>query len=245
MVKEWTESDSSKNVNAETRTLTFTTRQFTIRCAVIWDADFLQHPPDAGNVMKKFQDQVFKRLKGINDVSVMQGNYFAFYQSKPSLSNQRDSLYSKYIRQIVNTFEESIPGTKFDMAKFVPMLKTLKKQFEKTVCLFHWIGFLKAILQLASRTAINLLDAQTFAEELPNEFFVDSVNPFVTNPLSPDISSAANDNEFSSALPGSEWWRNMFLVSEDASNSNIYHTPNRNMQPQIFVTIRDIKNDCL
>ena len=40
--------------------------------------------PDAGNVMKKFQDQVFKRLKGINDVSVMQGNYcFLSVKAKP------------------------------------------------------------------------------------------------------------------------------------------------------------------
>ena len=132
--------------------------------------------PDAGNVMKNFKTKYLNGWK-VSMTWVSCRAIIAFYQSKPSLSNQQESLYAKYIGQTVNTFQDSIPkNQKFDMAKCVP--KTLKKKFEKTVCRFHWIGFLKAILQLASRTAINLLDAQTFAEELPNEFFVDSVNPF-------------------------------------------------------------------
>ena len=114
------------------------------------------------------------------------------------------------------------------------MLDTLKKQFEKTVCLFHWIGFLNAILQLASKIEISLDDARQFVAALPKEFFVDSKNPFVDNHDLLQYDSLSEIGDDPVADQNSTYWRDLFLVSEDADD--IYRSPNPDV-PNFVVKI--------
>ncbi len=103
ITSKWTEIDSEVVASESLLQLTFKSEQFTIVCNAVLDSIFLQHPPDAGNVIKRFQDEIFKRFKGLNDCSVViSSRVYTFYDSKANILAQQENIHSAHFSSAVD-----------------------------------------------------------------------------------------------------------------------------------------------
>ena len=72
----WTETNSGVSVEpAKCIVLKFSTQQFKFVCTALWNPDFLSHPPDPQNVAKRSCDQIFERLKMLNEVCILKEDF--------------------------------------------------------------------------------------------------------------------------------------------------------------------------
>ena len=177
----WTESDSRVQNSDALIELKFTTRQFSIVCRVLRDPEFLEHPPDSGNVMKRFQDEIFKRMKARNDVSIVKGRFLSFYESKKDMNLNKNRLFSENINdhvERVSKFEKK-KGTVFQFCKAFKETSS----FRKSMSLLRFIAFLKALIDICQNLVVfnceTMCEAMNaFGKALPDAFFFDKNNPF-------------------------------------------------------------------
>jgi hypothetical protein len=111
----------------------------------LWNPDFLSHPPDPQNVAKRTCDQIFERLKMLNEVCILKGSFYSFYESKTAMSKHRNRLFSSQINNHVCKIK-SPTGAPEDVLN---CFEAFKKEFpSSTMHMFRYIAFLKACIDI-------------------------------------------------------------------------------------------------
>jgi hypothetical protein len=193
-IKEWSEKYQAKSGNSnkenDMKTFVFTSGTFKIECSALCSEEYLKHPPDGDNILKRFKDTIFQdmypTLGTTNDVSVLSGMYWSFFEHQKNYIKMRDWVKSHFTADVRDSVTALTAAGNLG-SQLLIFFQSFKSVYRNEVCTPRWYTLFVAILKLAR---LFIANKQTvfehfrngifaFGEVINPEFFKTNKNPFL------------------------------------------------------------------